>query len=343
MLTTYLRSSSFSSWGWCATQYTFNYLLGYPSSANQKTVQGSICHKALEILARKKLAQQNNASEFADTELGRKFSVDLVAPENALLVAFNHYSDPKTSPFEWSAKDYEECDTWMRSALFDYGGQFSPLNRHILAPEQYFDFELSHCDWAKYEYVLPDGEILQGTLALKGTVDLVTLARPGVIEYIDWKSGKRIDWNTGAEKGYKDFRKDPQLRLYHYALRRLYPEAKHILITIFFLRSGGPFTIDFSDDDLAETEQMVREKFEEIAGTTVPSWIRGNPRDKWKCQRLCRFYSEKFHPDDKYDMCRTLRDELVELGMDRVLAKRADLSVLSSYREGGGKTHDIKD
>ena len=71
-------------------------------------------------------------------------------------------------------------------------GQFDPRTRNVVASEPHFDLVIEE-DWAKYDFELPDGEKISGNLAIKGTIDLVTETEDGIIEVIDWKTGRRLD------------------------------------------------------------------------------------------------------------------------------------------------------
>ena len=80
--------------------------------------------------------------------------------------------------------------------------------------------------------------------------------------------------------------------MYHYAVKKMYPECKHVMVTIYFIRAGGPFTIHFTDDDLALTEKMIQYKFEFIRDTFQPALCE--PKSRWKCSRFCKFGKESF-------------------------------------------------
>ena len=142
---------------------------------------------------------------------------------------------------------------------------FDPRNRNILCPEQHFDFEIKK-PWAQYSYDTPEGK-LEGYLALKGTIDLITLVNDNTIEVIDWKTGKRLDWATGQEKTLEKLQNDPQLRIYYYAISHLYPHIKNVIFSIYFINDGGPFSICFDKSDLAKTEDMLRQKFDIVKKT----------------------------------------------------------------------------
>ena len=120
------------------------------------------------------------------------------------------------------------CKGLVDDALKYNDGQFDPRKRNVVASEPQFDIAIEE-DWAKYEYKMPDGKLVEGRLAIKGTIDLVTEVDEGVIEVIDWKTGRRLNWATGEEKTYEKLLEDPQLLLYNYAISKLFPEYKQAI------------------------------------------------------------------------------------------------------------------
>jgi hypothetical protein len=318
-------------------QYAMRYVLGIPDVANIKADKGNVVHKALELLARWKVAVQEGQKSFSEQETGREWSVADFTTEDAFQAAW-HYQTTKQSHHPWCRADADDCRQWMNNALKFANGLYDPRNRHVIWPEKYFDFEVE-APWARYDYLLPDGSRLAGRLALKGTLDLTTwsLESADDIELIDWKTGARKDWATGQEKDYDKLCKDPQLRLYYYALTKLMPQVESVFVTIFWLRDGGPFMLPFTRDDIPEIEEMLRKRFEQVRNTDVPSRIRHTDRG-WKCTRFCHYGKTAFPGDDR-PMCDRVYEEMTTLGMERVLRDRGNLETISHYGEGGGRTH----
>lgn len=337
MLITYLRSSHYTGYEWCQAKHFFSSVLGLPTEPNFKASKGTCTHKALELLARRKLAEQKGQSSFCDIELGCEWPTEFITPNLAIDLAFSYYANPKRTPFNWTEKDKRDCSKWMWDTIKYNNGMFNPLNLNVIQPEQHFDYEINKA-WARYDYTLPDGTRLNGHLALKGTVDLVTRDAPGIIHYVDWKTGERKNWGTGKEKSYADLRNDPQMRMYHHALSYLYP-GEQIIMTIFFCRSGGPFTLCFDDSDLQKTEDMIQRRFDEIKANVRPKFIY--KPGFWKCEKLCEYHKNSWPGTDK-SVCQFMAGELQRLGMDKLVAKYADLSNISSYTDGGGQTNRHK-
>jgi hypothetical protein len=269
----------------CEQQYFGEYVLGWRGPSGQKADKGTIVHKILEILAVIQKAKQDNADKVVDDIVG-ELSLEKYDLNEIVDKIYKHYSTV-SDHHKWSPKDLKDCREWVDKAISFNGGMFDPRNRFVLCPEQHFDFEIKK-PWSKYSYKTADG-MLSGNLALKGTIDLITCVNEKTIEIIDWKTGKRLDWATGKEKTQEKLENDPQLRIYHYAISKLYPDIDHIIFSIYFINDGGPFSICFDKSDLIETEDMLRKKFEHIKKTTKPKLHKS-----WMCSKLCHFGKTTF-------------------------------------------------
>jgi len=306
-------------------QYFIEYNLGLKSPSNKKADKGTICHKVLEILAHIKLCQQNNLSVYIDDILG---SIDVNSYNLTTLIerVYKYYSS-QFKHHEWEAKDYKDCHAWVHKAITDHNGSFDPRSRDIVQPEQRFDIEIKR-KWAYYKY---DRDNLEGYLAIKGTIDLITKVNDNTLEIIDWKTGKRLDWATGQEKTLAKLQDDPQLRIYHYAVSSLYPEYDHVMVSINFINDGGAFTICYDKKDLIKTEEMLRSKFETIKYTKIPQLNK-----TWKCNKLCHFGKTTFDNssilpiveyrpnqvcalDSTMTKCEQIKHDIEIKGVDRVL------------------------
>ncbi len=346
MIVTFLRSSSYGAFSFCPMQYYLDYTLGMrPDEKNgwaipkpqAKADLGSMAHKALELLACKKVATQEGRDSFADEELGKSWDRDSFSVEAAIEESWRYYSTKLH--WDWGEAERRQHGEWVRAALSFNGGHFDPSQRNVVWPEKRFDFTIDR-PWARYSYELPDGKKLEGQLGIKGTIDLVCLAQgeTDVVELVDWKTGQRKDWATGKRKDFKALRKDPQLRLYHYALSRLCPWAREIFITIVFIRDGGPFSLPFYREDLPETEEMLRKRFEEIRDCERPPLVWDKESERWKCKRLCTYFLNKWDGSGE-SVCSHVGGELQELGMKKTTEKYGgDLSQCLTYGSGGGRS-----
>lgn len=269
----------------CEQQYFFEYVLGWRSPSNQKADKGTIVHKVLEILAVIKKGQQDSQNSIIDDIVG-ELPVEGYDLENIIKNVYDYYI-ALCHHHKWTDKDFVDCRNWVYKALTFNNGMFDPRNRNILCPEQHFDITIDK-KWAEYEYDYKN-EKIKGKLGLKGTIDLITKVDDSTIEIIDWKTGRRLDWATGQEKTQEKLENDPQLRIYHYAVQKLYPDIKHIIVTIFFINDGGPFSILFDPSDIPQTENMLRDKFEVIKKTKKPAL-----KKSWICNKLCHYGKTSF-------------------------------------------------
>lgn len=285
MIITYFRSSSYNTHNMCEQQYFGEYVLGWRGLSGQKADKGTITHKVLEILAVIKKAQQDHQDTIDDDLIG-EVSVNGYNLDDIIDQVYSYYTS-NAQHHKWSQKDHKDCKNWVYKAIEFNNGMFDPRNRNILCPEQHFDFQINK-SWAKYSYDI-NGQKLEGNLALKGTIDLITLVNDSTIEVIDWKTGRRLDWATGEEKTQEKLEKDPQLKIYHYAIKHLYPNIKNIIFSIYFINDGGPFSICFHDSDLSSTEDMLRQKFEAVKSTKKPRLNKS-----WMCGKLCHFGKTTF-------------------------------------------------
>lgn len=325
MLITYIRSSSYNNYAYCQMQYFITYVLGHQSVSGKKAELGTIVHKVMECLAGLKKADQDASSRTKKLKIqddalkevtclrSELHSEDLI--DRLLDASFKFYTS--TSVHSWSMSDKQMCNDLIWKTLDFNKGQFDPRKRDILAPEPHFDIPIDE-DWAKFDYKLPDGKIVKGQLAIKGTIDLVTTIDKDTIEVIDWKTGRRLDWATGEEKTYEKLCSDPQLLLYNYAISKLFPEYKQAIMSIFFIKDGGPFSMCFDESDQKKFLKMLKKRFEEIQQNNAPKPISGD-RSNWKCTKLCHFCKNDW-PNTNENMCMYIENYLRKNGMDKTIA-----------------------
>jgi hypothetical protein len=329
----------------CEQQYFIEYVLGMRGPSNKKADKGTICHKALEILAIIKKSEQDGIDSFEDDVIGKVYTKKYNL--NTIIEKTYKYYTSQFSHHTWEVKDYKDCHNWVNKAISYHDGAFDPRNREILCPEQHFDFEIKK-PWAKYSFDTPEGK-LQGYLGLKGTIDLITKASDNTIEVIDWKTGRRLDWATGKEKTPEKLQTDPQLLIYHYAISKLYPEYDSVMITIYFINDGGPFSILFDKSDLQRTEQMLKKKFEIIRQTQKPRLNK-----TWMCNKLCHFGKSDFQDhnsilpvieyrdsqcckkDTFMTKCEQIKHDIEVKGMDTVVSEyKAENHSFGKYKAPG--------
>jgi len=264
----------------CPMQFYQEYTLGWRGDSSIKADKGTIVHKVLEVMALCKKAKQDKKKFIKDDICG---TVPITGYDiNTLTTMVYKYYVKNIPQHNWSPVDLKDCIEWVWLALQYNDGQFDPRHRTIVDAEPFFDISIDE-PWAQYTYVNPiTGEALTGNLHIKGTIDLITKVQPKIYEIIDWKSGGyRKNWVTGKDKELEDFYHDPQLLMYHYAAHHLY-NVDQILVTIFFIRAGGPYTVCFEKSHLKIAEDMLKEKFLKIKKDQDP--LRNT---SWKCTKFC--------------------------------------------------------
>ena len=340
MIVTYIRSSSYNNYDYCQMQYFITYVLGHRSISGKKAQLGTIIHKVMECLAScKKELQENIDSKnlsVADDALGKidytKRSLYTKKFVNSLIDrSFEYYTD--NCVHNYTQADKKFCVTNSYKALEYNDGQFDPRKRNVVDAEPQFDIPIEE-DWAKYKYKMPDGKIIEGQLAIKGTIDLVTKVDEGIIEVIDWKTGRRLNWATGEEKTYEKLLEDPQLLLYNYAISKLYPEYEQAIMTIFFVRDGGPFSMCFDKSDQDKFLEMLKNRVKQIQNNNFPQLISRN-RSSFKCTKLCHFCKNKW-PGTNVSMCEYVTDNLKAFGEQETIEKCTREGFNIGYYEAPG-------
>lgn len=349
---TFVRSSSLNQWDYCQHSHFLTYTLGYQQDTNVKTEQGSAVHKVMEILANLKLFKQNNPDldyvECTDEALGHvRYSLEEMREKTELTCAevdainktrinksvymydvqlpygtIRWGVGPVTDLINRSSKYYSErsCGTWQRMdfkhvnnftwiVLEHSGGEFDPRRNDIVSPEMNFVLPLEK-PWAKLE---------NGShFAIKGTIDLIRRVDANCYEIVDYKTGRRLDWGTNTVKDYDYLCQDKQLMLYYYAASQLFPD-KNIILTIFFIRDGGPFTICFDRDDLPQIEEKIKRYFFETNHTPLPI-LRDPSYTDFQCKTLCHFYKNKL-PGTNDHICKFIHDQIKATDIDTVVEK----------------------
>lgn len=253
------------------------------------------------------------------------YGVDLV--NSIISLCYAYYSNK--SKHEWKKIDRKTVDNFTWILLSYNNGSHDPRKQDIVQTEHPFEFQIEK-PWAKYRYDLPDGRTVEGNLAIKGTVDLVTM-KDGILYALDYKTGARFNWGTNKVKDMTELKKDKQLMLYYYALRRLYPEHKKIMLTIFFVRDGGPFDLEFDDNTIETMEEYLRLQFEYTKSVKVPKMCDPTQQDK-KCKSFCSYYKREL---DGTNYCKAIHEQIKSRGINHVLSDHMDISKFGYYQSPG--------
>ncbi len=133
-------------------------------------------------------------------------------------------------------------------------------------------------------------------------------------------TGQRKDWATGEVKTYSALQNDAQLLLYHYALSHMYPEYDGAIMSIYYIRDGGPFSLCFCEEDNKRFLHRLKKRVEEIRDCVSPKMFSVRQKH-FKCYNVCHFYKNKFKPDSEDNMCMETKKSIQSIGMEATTAK----------------------
>jgi hypothetical protein len=320
-------------------QYFISYVLGHQSASGKKAQLGTVVHKVLEVLASctKKIQDtpEKKSLYITDDAIGKvNFTKKNLHTKTFVYKildrSYDYYTENCTHKYTGADKKF--CTTQVNVALDYNDGQFDPRKRHIVDTEPQFDIPIEE-PWAKFKHVV-DGKEVEAQLAIKGTIDLVTKVDDKIIEVVDWKTGQRKNWATGEQKTYEKLMEDPQLLLYHYAISKLYPDYEQSIMTIFFTRDGGPFSMCFDESDQKKFLKMLEDRVKQIRHNEFPRPCSRN-RTSFKCTRLCDFYKKNWEGTN-ISMCEHVENHLTAFGHDETVKKCTKEGFSVSHYEAPG-------
>lgn len=330
MLAFYIRSSSIGTYNLCQQQFFIRYVLGMPERSNKKADLGSCAHKCLELIA----LIAKNGKEFYDPEIDETISPD-TSISTIVDKAFNYYSK-KSDHHQWFPGDKRAVADNVNRVLTGWGGNFDPRKNKIVDVEHHFEIPV---EWGDFTYEVR-GEEITGQLMVKGTVDILyeeEFDGKKILHIVDYKTGKRLDWGTGKEKTLEYLQKDMQLSLYHWAISKSLPQYDVVIFSLLYVVDGGPFSLTFEREQLLETEAMLEKHFKEVLNLKIPKL-----REKsFFCTRVCEFGKTSFSGSSR-TKCEDIHNEVVQLGIKKVVDNRANLDSLRTYH-GGGKSLEAKE
>lgn len=233
--------------------------------------KGTAVHAVLEILANVKKAHQEGLG-FYESKIGGKILTDLenIDIDHLINKVYKYYDE--TTQHNWKKADYRDVYNWTYVVLNH--PTFSPLKQTIIDVEQYFKIELTE----------PDFQLPDGYLKITGKIDLITKIDEEELEITDYKTGKRQDWITGEIKDHDKLRNDLQLMIYYMAAKHLYPQYKNTMVTIYYIKDGGPISVHLDDDSIIKLKDKLKNRMREIHHDNLPQRKRS-----WRCKRFCNF------------------------------------------------------
>jgi len=330
MMITFHRSSSLGALEFCEMKYFFQYVLGKKDKTNKRAVLGTIFHRAMQVLADKKIAQRDKKKKLENDDICDMTFAECDDIDHITEVCFNYYKEHEKD-VDLTPSDLKTCIKWVYKAIAYNDGALDPRNQDVYATELFFDFQIKK-PWAKYHYEI-QGKVFEGYLGIKGTVDLIVFETEDYFQILDYKTGKRLNWATDKPKEYEDLQNDKQLLLYYYALKNEFPD-KEFYVSIYYVNDGGVFDFAFGDEEYEKAEKMLRSRFEYIRSVGTPKQL--SPQQKhWKCQKLCKF--SEFDKKAGKSTCNVFHDMIKSKGIHYVTEKYADVNKFGTYGDGGGR------
>lgn len=127
-------------------------------------------------------------------------------------------------------------------------------------------------------------------------------------------TGARKNWGTNEIKSFDKLQEDKQLMLYYFALSKLVPHD--VLMTIFYIRDGGPFTMCFDEKTIAKITNILKDTFHDVKKNQEPLLRDFYQKDR-NCS-WCTYFKNRFD-GDKLNICSRVRDDIRSHGMDYVV------------------------
>lgn len=305
----YIRASSMSTYMDCPFKYWLEYSLGLGSQAGKKALLGTIVHHVMELLAKvKKTGHYVLKDKYCD-------------PEYLLSICWDRHCIKNEHLFTFEKADYTFCQKSLKQIL---ATKWHPFNFNVKYTELQFELDVDIPG-----FTATNGEKCK----LRGTIDLI-VQDGDVLRVIDYKTGIRSNWIGGGVKEYPDFLKDIQLQVYDIALRTLFPDVKCIMLTIHFVRDGGPFTVTFTEKDRRLAVERLRRNFNKIKADKEPKRLKDNmarSAEFFKCKHVCSWGKTK----DAYgkSLCDKYFKILKDIGMERAGPKVYQLTLEGKPKE----------
>ncbi len=286
----------------------------------------------MEILNKKQKAIQDNQTVITEGDDGIEFKVSQITPQFALDWSYDTFVK-KHPHYDWQKKNYNEIKRWLDYTL---KSDYNPEKLKFIGVEHFFDYEVDE-DWGKYEYKV-QGKTIEGKLKIRGTLDALIEHNDSFIEYEDYKSGRYMfDWKLNREKTPEELYHDPQLLLYYFSLKKIFPQFEHIGMTLFWTK-GGPVPLIFGKEEYQRAENLLKKTFATIKNDNKAKWIFYDDAKNHQCS-YCSF-NQMVNPDSGKTTCKHVHDEIVTLGIDKVTDKYIDLEKTGNY-EGGGAIRNV--
>lgn len=261
----------------CQFAYYLKYIIGLESKAGKAALQGTIVHKALQIIAYLSTRGNINIDPFAILE----WAWDKCHKANPHIEIRKHTTKKdKMTGLPQESADFKKCKKDLQTVLDD--PFYNPQHMKIIGIEKWFKMELSGEEWDRF--------------AIRGFMDLAREIDEDTIEIIDWKTGSRTDIISGKVMSSETLTSAVQARLYYLAAYHIFPKYKNILLTFYYTSDGGPITIALSPSEIPFIIGSVFNFMCTVKHSTILKRSKN-----WTC-KMCSYY--------KNDICEKIWSDL---------------------------------
>lgn len=244
-------------------------------------LNGTICHKVLELYAQaKKEGKKDWRLNWKDNLL--KFYLEDYAEFDVDSPPL-FYSNADINPCHKKCYIYNKfkknmCVKFSKKESFCFENIVSDtinlLDKTINKYDKRFENE---CIETEKEFNI----YLNDKVKLTGKIDTIFEIDENTIEIVDYKTGNKT-------KKYDELLKDLQAKFYFLAASHLFPEKKYCLLTFDYLKKY-PVTLTFDKFQNKFIEQKIIKYWKAIEDTTI---LRRLPLNRdgsifWYCQRMC--------------------------------------------------------
>ena len=287
-----LSASAISTLNQCEHQFFLQYVLDIKSPAGPSALVGNIVHSCMESLALSTLHNQ-----WDDKILGTLTKAD-IDPELLTDRFFDQYV-LITPEVTLTNADRKKCHRLVNKALTFENNRFDPRNCDVVGVEKWFDLEIAG-EW--------------GEVKLRGFIDLVIREDEKTLRVIDYKTGSDWDFFKKKKKDYDYLNQDHQLRFYHWAGHKLFPEIEDILVEIYFIDKDVSYLFPFGKENAYKAELYIDRKMKKLEKINVP-----RPNITNNC-KFC-YFSKNNWGDTAQSMCDFFQERVIIDGLEETTNK----------------------
>ena len=274
--------SSINTFNSCEMEWFLSYVLGYRSPSGKAAAIGTCCHAILEAVGQSKYCRQENKQWCKSKVYGRiypKYNLEkLIVDGISVMVKENPH-------IKFTNKDFDEVHSNIEIAK---GDRLFPENhKKIVATEHFFNEALDY-EWATYSRI-EKGKVIEKPIRIAGIIDLVYIDNNDKLNYLDYKFGQPVDWNTRKEKDYSNLQDDIQLCLYYWAVKKKYAQDGEINTNIWYVKHNKNYQMYFDEENIKQAMNIVSMIYARIIGMERPAC-----NYSWKCKAFCPFSKKTF-------------------------------------------------